>query len=145
MAAAPLIHPVTLIRDTPGYYRDEYHRLWMVLCLGFTSDHPIHNTFIAADSGRQEDSAWSRYNCHVVAGGRMLQNTPLVLLPKCDMSPQDVAEIFIFFIQWDRLKLLDNRGTCPDWRGRATSPTDGGPSRSLVWQCLLLGSAVIFR
>ncbi|XP_040598489.1 protein TCL1B2-like isoform X2 [Mesocricetus auratus] len=44
MAAAPLIHPVTLIRDTPGYYRDEYHRLWMVLCLGFTSDHPIHNT-----------------------------------------------------------------------------------------------------
>ncbi|XP_021081748.1 protein TCL1B2-like [Mesocricetus auratus] len=43
MAAASLLPPVTLTREIPGYYRDENRRLWMVVSLLFTSDHPTHD------------------------------------------------------------------------------------------------------
>ncbi|XP_040598486.1 uncharacterized protein LOC121139254 isoform X4 [Mesocricetus auratus] len=44
MAPAILgLPPVILSLVTPGYYRDEMQRLWMVVSLRFTPDHPTHN------------------------------------------------------------------------------------------------------
>ncbi|XP_040598595.1 protein TCL1B2-like isoform X1 [Mesocricetus auratus] len=42
MAAAPLVHPSMLTSELPGYYRDENQRLWMVVGLGISPDHPSH-------------------------------------------------------------------------------------------------------
>ncbi|XP_040599284.1 protein TCL1B2-like [Mesocricetus auratus] len=44
MAAAPLgLPPVRLNWEKPGYYRDENQRIWKVLSLQFTPDHPTHS------------------------------------------------------------------------------------------------------
>ncbi|XP_040599281.1 protein TCL1B2-like [Mesocricetus auratus] len=43
MASTIQYPPVTLTMETPGYYRDENQRLWLVVGLGFTLHHPFIN------------------------------------------------------------------------------------------------------